>query len=142
MRLAIGWVVDIICKGKLNPDGIWFRPKSFERKLYRILRVRRWKVKMPTYNPEHFSFENNTVDQIIQNSCVAELVHEWIIVASFLPLLAALRWGALPVFLFTSLLAAGLDCCFVIMQRYHRPRLQQYLKRCKTPKTIDRRQRS
>ena len=131
MRLLVGWLITLICRKPQNPDGFWFRQKSFERKLYRFLRVRRWKNNMPTYSPEEFSFEQNTPEQIIQNSCKAELVHEWIICASFLPLLASILWGAFPVFLITSLLAAGLDCCFVIMQRYNRPRLQQYLKRFK-----------
>ena len=139
MRLAVGWIVSLITKGQLNPNSFWFRPRPFERRLYRILRVRRWKGKMPTYDPRKFSFELNTTEQIIQNSCEAELVHEIIVAASFLPLLAALIWEALPVFLITSILAAGVDCCFVCMQRYNRPRLQQYLKRYKTP---DWRQRS
>lgn len=139
MRLAVGWIVSLITKGQLNPNSFWFRPRPFERRLYRILRVRRWKGKMPTYDPRKFSFELNTPEQIIQNSCEAELVHEIIVAASFLPLLAALIWRALPVFLITSILAAGVDCCFVCMQRYNRPRLLQYLKRYKTP---DWRQRS
>ena len=140
MRLAVGWLVTLFVRKQLDPDSFRFRQRSFERKLYRTLRVRHWKGKMPTYSPQEFSFEHNTPEQIIQNSCKAELVHEWIIFASFLPLLASIPWGAFPVFLITSLFAACFDCCFVIMQRYNRPRLQQYLKRCKT--TSDRRQRS
>lgn len=132
MRLAVGWLVSLITRGQLNPDCPWFRQWPFERRLYRTLRVRQWKGKMPTYDPRKFSLELNTPSQVIQNSCEAELVHEVIIIASFLPLLASLIWGALPVFVSTSLLAAGFDCCFVIMQRYNRPRLQQYLLRCKS----------
>lgn len=132
MRLAIGWLVTFIFRREFNPNSFWFRPKSFERNLYRILRVRRWKGKMPTYSPAEFSFEHNTPEEIIKNSCSAEVVHEWIMCASFLPLLASLIWGEFPVFLITSIFAAGLDCCFVIMQRYNRPRLQQYLSRHKT----------
>ena len=140
MRLAVGWLVTITIRKPLNPDGFWFRQRSFERSLYHTLRVRRWKGKMPTYNPDEFSLEQNTPEQIIQNSCRAELVHEWIICASFLPLLASILWGAFPVFLITSILAAGLDSCFVIMQRYNRPRLQKFQKHRKI--TTDRRQRS
>lgn len=140
MRLGIGWLVTIIFRGRLNPDSFWFRSRNFERKLYRILRVRRWKGKMPTYTPGNFSIEHNTPEQIIQNSCEAELIHEWIMCASFLPLLASIPWGAFPVFLITSILAAGLDCCFVIMQRYNRPRFQNYQKHRNN--TTDRRQRS
>lgn len=131
MRLAVGWLVTLITAGHLPTDHFWFRQRPFERKLYRFLRVRHWKGKMPTYDPRKFSLVHNTPEQIVENSCEAELVHEIIVAASFLPLFASLLWGALPVFLITSVLAAALDCCFVIMQRYNRPRLQQYLKRCK-----------
>ena len=129
MRLAVGWVVPTLTRGRLNPDSFWFRQRPFERKLHRFLRVRRWKGKMPTYNPEEFYFGKNTPEQIIQNSCVAELVHEVIFIASFLPVFAIRFWGAPAVFLITSLLAAGVDCCFVLMQRYNRPRLQNYHRR-------------
>lgn len=129
MRLTVGRLVSAIFTTGFDPQSFWFRPKSFERKLYRVIRVRHWKGRLPTYSPEKFSFEHNTPEQIIQNSCEAELVHEWIMCASFLPLTASVIWGELPVFLITSLLAACFDGCFVIMQRYNRPRLQQYLKR-------------
>ena len=140
IRLILGYFVAFVFKGKLDPNNHWFRPKHFEHRLYRMLRVRRWKKKMPTYDPDSFSFDKYSIEQIIQNSCVAELVHEWIVLASFLPLLASRWWGAFPVFLITSLLSAGLDCCFIIMQRYNRPRLQQYLKRCTTQRMTDGRQ--
>jgi hypothetical protein len=42
---------------------------------------------------------------------------------SFLPLLAAIPFGAFPAFLITSLAAACFDTVFVIMQRFNRPRL-------------------
>ena len=132
MRLAVGWLVTLLVRKPLNPDSFWFRQRNFERKLYRILRVRRWKGKMPTYSPQEFSMEENTPEQIIQNSCKAELVHEWIVCASFLPLLFSIPWGEFAVFFVTSLLAACFDSCFIIMQRYNRPRLQQYWKRCIT----------
>ena len=131
MRLAVGWLVTLLTRGQLPSDHFWFRQRPFERRLYRLLRVRKWKGQMPTYDPGKFSFAQNTPEQIIQNSCEAELVHEIIAVASFLPLLASFLWGAFPVFLISSILAAALDCCFAIMQRYNRPRLQQYLKRYK-----------
>lgn len=132
MRLLVGWLVARCVRKPLDPDSFRFRQRNFERKLYRTLRVRRWKGQMPTYNPHEFSIEENTPEQIIQNSCKAELVHEWIVAASFLPLLFSILWGEFAVFFITSLLAACFDCCFIIMQRYNRPRLQQYWKRCKT----------
>ena len=40
-----------------------------------------------------------------------------------LPIAAGVRFGAYPVFIITSVLAAACDMAFVVMQRYNRPRL-------------------
>ena len=135
MRLLVGLIVPLIVRNRLNPEGFWFQSRSFEKTLYRFLRVRRWKGKMPTYDPREFSFADNTPEQIICNSCSAELVHEVIAVLSFAPLLAIPVFGEPAVFIITSTLAALMDCVFVIIQRYNRPRLQQYLKRQKSTPT-------
>ena len=82
---------------------------------------------MPTYDPASFSLQENTLQQIVDNCCVSEAVHEVIILFSFVPLAFALWWGAFPVFLLTSLFAAAFDSCFAIMQRYNRPRLLRIL---------------
>ena len=66
-------------------------------------------------------------DEIAQAMCQAELVHEVIIILSFLPIFAAIPFGALPVFVITSILSAGFDAMFVIMQRYNRPRIMKLI---------------
>ena len=78
---------------------------------------------MPTYDPRLFSLKENTLDEIVNNMCQAEVVHEIIILLSFIPLLFSMVWDAFFVFLITSLLAALLDLSFVMMQRYNRPRI-------------------
>ena len=55
--------------------------------------------------------------------CGAEIVHEVIMVLSFLPLLTVPFFGTFPVFLMTSALSALFDSIFVMAQRYNRPRL-------------------
>jgi hypothetical protein len=128
MRLMVGFLVPK-CIHPHNSGSFFFRQRSFEPKLYSLLRVKKWKLKMPTYDPSSFSLKHNTLEQVIWSSCVAEAVHSVIIVFSFLPLLFSLWWGDFPIFLCTSLASALYDGLFVIMQRYNRPRLQQYLKR-------------
>ena len=59
--------------------------------------------------------------------CQAELVHETITVLSFVPVLFAIWFGQLPVFLITSLLAAAFDMQFVILQRFNRPRVIKFI---------------
>ena len=129
MRLLVGWIVPLLARERLSPESFWFQSRSFEKKLYQRLRVRRWKGKMPTYDPREFSFTDNSPERIIRNSCSAELVHEVIALLSFAPMLVIPVFGEAAVFIITSILAALTDCVFVIMQRYNRPRLQQYLKR-------------
>ena len=82
---------------------------------------------MPTYHPASFSLQENTLEQVIDNCCVSEAVHEVIICFSFVPLVFAIWWGVFPVFLITSIVAAAFDCSFVIIQRYNRPRLIRIL---------------
>ena len=84
---------------------------------------------MPTYDPSCFDPKIHTWAEIAQAMCQAEIVHEVIVVLSFLPLLAAIPFGAFPVFLITSLLAAVYDLTFVIMQRYNRPRIIKFIKK-------------
>lgn len=56
-------------------------------------------------------------------------MHEIIIPLSFVPVIAARWFGVLPVFLITSVLAAGMDLLFVILQRYNRPRVEAIMAR-------------
>ena len=121
MRLLVGWTVPEFS----NPDSPWFRPRSFEPRLYATLRVRRWKNRMPTFLPESFSMTRRTPAQILASGCKAEVVHEIIVVLSFLPVLTIPRFGAAGVFWGTSLASALFDGCFVVMQRFNRPRLQR-----------------
>ena len=127
MRLLVGTLVPPFVKCPMQHQ--WFQPKSFEPKLYEMLKVKHWKDRMPTYDPASFSLRENTLEQIVDNCCVSEAVHEIIVLFSFVPLLFALLWGAFPVFLITSVLAALFDSCFVMMQRYNRPRLIRILKK-------------
>ena len=119
MRLAVGALVP----NRFSHRSFWFRPKDFEAGLYEKLRLKKWKDRMPTYDPRLFSLKENTLDEIVNNMCQAEVVHEIIILLSFIPLLFSMVWDAFFVFLITFLLAAQLDLSFVMMQRYNRPRI-------------------
>ena len=123
MRLAVGYLLPKLTNYDFDYHHFWFQPRKWEPVFYKKLQVRKWKGKIPTYAPSQFSLEHQSLYRVIQNMCGAELVHEIIMVFSFLPLLAVSVWGELPVFLITSLLAALFDSIFVIAQRYNRPRV-------------------
>lgn len=129
MRLAVGYLVSFFAKNRIRYGDFWFRERKFERKLYAFLQVKKWKKRMPTYSPNSFSLKERTLGEVITETCVAELVHELIILLSFLPLVAAVFFGEFFVFLATSVAAALIDSIFVIMQRYNRPRLISLLRR-------------
>ena len=123
MRLLVGYGINAFMRNRadLRKDRYQLRP--FEVRLYKALKVKKWKSTMPTYAPNTFDPRQHSWEEIAQAMCQAEVVHEVIIVLSFVPLLAAIPFGAFPVFLVTSLLAAAYDLCFVVMQRYNRPRI-------------------
>ena len=129
MRLAVGYLLPKLTDYDFDYRHAWFQPRFWESALYRKLHLRSWKGKLPTYAPGQFSLKNNTLHRIIQNMCGAELVHEIIMVLSFLPLLMVPIWGEFRVFLITSALAALFDSIFVMAQRYNRPRLVRIYER-------------
>lgn len=123
MRLLVGSVIDRTMNNKADYSKKWYQLKSWEIPLYEKMKVKKWKNKMPTYKPELLSPKVHTWDEIAQAMCQAELVHETIILFSFLPISFSVFWGAFWVFFTTSVLAALFDLMFVIMQRYNRPRI-------------------
>lgn len=129
MRLSVGAVIDLLMHNRANYDAFWFSQKKWEPGFYRLLRVKKWKGNFPTYDPSLFDTRLHSIAEIAQATCQAEVVHEVIVVLSFLPLFAAIPFGAFPVFLITSLAAACFDLVFVIMQRFNRPRLIKLIKR-------------
>ncbi|MBE5947743.1 MAG: hypothetical protein E7261_01815 [Lachnospiraceae bacterium] len=129
MRLLVGGIVDTIMHNRADYNKKWYQLRPFEEKLYKKLKVKNWKKKMPTYEPELFDVKKHTFDEIAQAMCQAEVVHEVIVVFSFLPLITVPVFGSFWVFLITSLLSACLDLSFVIMQRYNRPRIIKLIKK-------------
>ena len=64
--------------------------------------------------------------------CQSEVVHSMIAVLCFVPVLATFIWGTFWVFFITSVLAAGVESMFVIMQRYNRPRVIKMIEKEKS----------
>lgn len=131
MRLLVGRGIDAVFHNRMDASRPWFQPRPFEQQLYKKLKLYRWKKHLPTYDPTAFSLEEHTPQEIVGAMCQAEVVHEVIMVGSFLPLLAAIPFGDFWVFFATSLAAALFDLVFVMLQRYNRPRIIKILNRGK-----------
>ena len=129
IRLLVGEVIVVKLKAnKADYRHKWFQQKEWEKKLYKKLKVKQWKVKMPTYSPDEFDMKKHSIEEIVHATCQSEIVHELDVVVSFVPLLFTLVFDDFWVFLFTSLVAACFDLIFVIMQRFNRPRLVRMIK--------------
>jgi hypothetical protein len=127
MRLIVGYGIDAAYHNRMNYHRNWFQHRKWEKEFYKKLKVKSWKDKMPTYDADTFSFELHSMEEIVMAMCQSEVVHEINVVLSFVPLFLAISFGTFGVFLSTSILAAGFDMMFVVMQRYNRPRLVKLL---------------
>ena len=114
MRWVVAFIYNSIMHNRADYRKHWYQVSKSEMKLYEKLHVKKWKNRMPTYNPSLF-------DQ-------AELGHETIVVLSFVPIVAGHWLGGYPAFIITSILAAMFDMMFVIMQRYNRQRILKLIK--------------
>ena len=113
----------------LSPLIWWFQPKTWETKLYKGLKVKQWKRQVMVFDPSQFSLKIHSIQEVINNMCHAELVHELIMLFSILSILFTIPFGALPVFLITAICATLFDSMFVMIQRYNRPRLVRIYER-------------
>lgn len=126
IRLVIGNIVDAIMRNEADWRKPWFRERKFEKKLYKKLKVKQWKDRMPTIDENAFNLRKQPIERVIGATCQAEIVHELDVIASLAAILFAIPFGDLWVFLITSILGAALDMLFVIMQRYNRSRLVNF----------------
>ena len=129
MRLITGIIVNAVMGNKADYRRAWFRVGEREFAFYNFINVKKWKDKMPTYDKKSFDIRRYSLEKLAQVTCQAEIVHEIIIAASFLPIIAVAWFGALPVFIITSCVAAGIDLMYVFIQRFNRYRLLRVIKK-------------
>lgn len=124
MRIAVGEIVTAVySKRRFDYTSVGFRQLKFEPKLYKALRVKKWKRFSITAKPNQFDLEQNSAESLLHNMAQAELGHRIIMVLSFVPLVLIIPYGAPSVFIITSVAACLVDLKYVIIQRYNRPRV-------------------
>jgi len=130
VRIIMGNVSKLFEK-HLSYKQWWFREKSFEKRLYKLLRVKSWKGKALTYNPESFSLKEHSLEEIA-NTMVKSEVDHWINeIISISTILFAIPWGQFWIFFVTAVAAMIFDSQFIIIQRYNRPRIIRILEKSK-----------
>ncbi len=137
MRLTVGTLVNLVLKDKVDYNKWWFRERKFEKKLFSVLKVKKWKKYMPTFSPNTFDPSKHSFEEICSATCQSEIIHEIIFLLSYLPILLYLPFGELAVFLSTSIVASLVDLVFVTMQRFNRPRLLKIIEKKKELKKAD-----
>ena len=123
MRLIVGTLIDFILNNKVNYNRSWFKVSELEMKIYEKLKVKKWKDRMPTYDKELYDISKHSWDEILMIMCQSEIIHEIIVILSFIPLIAIIWFNEPLAFIITSILSALFDLMFVVMQRYNRSRI-------------------
>ena len=129
MRLSVGALFNAIMKNRADCGKRWFGLREWEKKLYDMLRVKRWKSALPTFAPELFDLTRRSPAEVAQATCQAELVHETCAVLSLAPMLLIIPFGEPAVFVITSLVCMLAELAFIAVQRYNRPRILRLAER-------------
>ncbi|MBQ7400260.1 MAG: hypothetical protein IJW06_07365 [Clostridia bacterium] len=99
----------------------WFAQRKFEKQLYKFLKVRKWKDKVLTFEPEMYDFEKRTLEQLATTMAKSETDH-WINeIISVVSIFFVFIWGCPAAFLISAFAAMIFDAQFIIVQRYNRP---------------------
>ena len=121
----------------IRHDHWWFKERKFEKRLYKFLRVRKWKEKVLTFDPDAFSREKHSLEEIANAMSKAETDH-WINqLISLSTLLFSLLWGEFPIFLITAVAAMIFDAQFIVVQRFNRPYVLRYIERKNSRETAE-----
>ncbi len=128
LRIFMGNVTNYI---KFDYNHPFFRRRGFESGLYKLLKVRKWKDKVLTFNPDHYDFQNRTLSQLATTMAKSETDH-WINeIISVISIFFSLLWGMFPIFLITAVAAVIFDAQFIVVQRYNRPVVLRLMERRK-----------
>ena len=122
-------IVQMVFQKKFDYDSFWFRSKAFEKKLYQILKVKKWKNIVPTYDKREYALKEEELEQVIHNMCHAEVTHEVIMLTGYFPVLLGQQISHWGILLMMSFLFSLVHLPFIFIQRYNRPRVIRLYKK-------------
>ncbi len=125
-RITITTLFNAFYKSEVvNPNEHRFQQRSFEKGLYRKIRVCRWKNSFSSFYPNNFSLRFYSIDELIFEGCKAEMTHWVCLFVGFLSLIFAIWFGAFTIYLAATVIGAIYDLAIIVVQRFNRPRLQK-----------------
>lgn len=128
-RLVMANIFDSVNASYFKLDAFRFQEMGFEKKLYKIIRVRFWKKYIPVVNEEQFALKMNTMDTLVGETCRMEAMHWMNMLVSLASIMLSSLFGAAPVFIVTAIVGALLELALVSVQRYNRPRFRAMIDR-------------
>ena len=126
LRLIMGNITKLF---NISYKHFFFKEALFERYVYKLLTVKKWKNKVLTYNPESFDLKKNSLEDIANTMSKSEVDHWVNELISLSSLLFSLLWGEFYIFLITALFAMAFDMQFIIIQRFNRPRVVKIIEK-------------
>ena len=126
LRILFG---EITKRFKINYAHPWYKERCFEGRLYKLLKVGKWKRRVLTFEPDNYDLKKVSLEGLATNMSKSELDH-WINeLISVFSVLFALLWGQIAVFATTAVLAMLCDAQFIVVQRYNRPKVLRLIER-------------
>ena len=133
MRIIFGNITTKF-KKHISYKHWWFKERKFEKSLYKFLKVKKWKNKALTFQPELFSVKDYSLEEIANTMAKSELDH-WINeILSLTTLIFGLIWGEMWIFALTAFAAMLFDAQFIVIQRFNRPRILKIIEKQKNKK--------
>ena len=118
LRILFG---EITKRFKHDYNHPWYRERAFEKRLYKMLKVRKWKDKVLTFDPEAYDFKGRTLHELATTMSKSELDH-WINeIISVVSIFFLFIWGCPAAFIISAVAAMLFDAQFIVVQRYNRP---------------------
>ena len=128
LRIIMGNVNKLF---KISYKQKWFKELPFEKNLYAFLRVKKWKDKALTYDPDSFSLQKHSLEEIANTMAKSEADHWVNEIISISTIFFSFIWGQLWIFLLTAILAMIFDFQIIIIQRFNRPNVVRLIEKQK-----------
>ncbi len=139
--LGAAFITSFVPKKIYEPSNLLFKERAFEKNLYNVIKVSKWKGKLPIYQkkgaldrkhiPENLSIDH--LEQFVIDTCKAELVHLLIGILGFSSVVFVIcKVEPFFTFIVIAIVMNFAQIPFILVQRYNRPRLLKLIYRTKS----------
>lgn len=101
----------------------WYSQTDLEKRLYKKLKVKEWKNKLPTYDNSMFKIKSGSKEDVIKLMIQSENVHLLLIFLSYVPIFWSRTFGHWEWMLVMAFVFSIVHIPFVIVQRFNLPRI-------------------